>query len=144
MTQGASLHRRVVIDGDPAPVRGMRSMLTSFLKDRSIDAKASRAIVLAFSEALENAVEHGLLGAKGEVSLRLRYTRTFILVSLRDSGSDRSPIGDPVSQDEDAERGRGFELMHKLMDRVKVRSCSGGGTRVSMLRYLSRDGQPDE
>lgn len=135
---GASVHRKLVLDGDPTPVRGLRTMLTSFLRDRAVDERVQRAVVLAFSEALENAVEHGLMGSRGVVSLRLRYASRFVCVSLRDSGSDRAPIGKPVTQAQDAERGRGFLLMHQLMDRVKVRSYPDGGTRVSMLKRLDR------
>lgn len=138
MTDSSSMHRKLIIDGDPMPVRGLRTMLTSFLRDRCIDEKVQRAVVLAFSEALENAVEHGLVGSRGVVKLRLRYSPRFICVSLRDSGSDKTPLGRPMNQNNDAERGRGFQLMHQLMDYVKVRSFPDGGTRVSMLRRLDR------
>jgi hypothetical protein len=62
-----------------------------------------------------------------------------ILVSLRDSGSDKTPLGVPVIPGPLEERGRGFALMNKLMDYVKVKSYPNGGTRVSMLRRLDRD-----
>ena len=136
MSSSSSMHRMLHLDGDPLPVRGLRTMLTSFLRDRCVDDQVRRAVVLAFSEALENAVEHGLVGSRGSVHLRLRYGPRYICVSLRDSGSDRAPLGVPVIQKDDAERGRGFQLMHKLMDVVKVRGFPDGGTRVSMLRRL--------
>lgn len=138
MSGSSSLFRQLVLDGDPLPVRGLRTMLTSFLRDRCVDEKVQRAVVLAFSEALENAVEHGLVGSRGLVHVRLRYAPRFICVSLRDSGSDKTPLGVPVTQGDDAERGRGFQLMHTLMDYVKVKSFPDGGTRVSMLRRLDR------
>lgn len=138
MKGAASVHRWLILDGDPAPVRGLRTTLTSFLRDRGIDDRVQRAVVLAFSEALENAVEHGLVGSCGAVSVRMRYSSKFISVSLRDSGSDKTPLGRPVNQGADAERGRGFKLMHTLMDYVKVRSYPDGGTRVSMLKRLDR------
>jgi len=138
MTTGASMHRTVVFDGNPEPIRGLRAMLASFLRDRCIDEQTSRAVVLAFSEALDNAVEHGTLHDKGQVRVRIRYTPRFILVSLRDSGGDRSPLGISTPPGPLAERGRGFALMNKLMDYVKVRSFPDGGTRVSMMRRLDR------
>jgi anti-sigma regulatory factor (Ser/Thr protein kinase) len=132
------MHRTLVVDGSPEPVRGLRGMLASFLRDRNIDETVERAVVLAFSEALDNAVEHGLGLQNGTVCVKMRYTPRFILVSLRDSGSDRSPLGVPRIPGALEERGRGFALMNKLMDYVKVKSYPDGGTKVSMLRRLDR------
>ena len=136
MTASASLHRTVPIDGSPAPVRALRAMVASFLRDRAIDEAATRAVVLAFGEALDNAVEHGLLEKRGQVQVKLRYTPRFILVSLQDTGSDKAPLGLAHRASDDAERGRGFELMHKLMHHVKVRTFPAGGTRVTLFRRL--------
>ena len=138
MTYGASMHRTLVVDGTPEPVRGLRGMLASFLRDRNIDETVERAVVLAFSEALDNAVEHGLGLQNGTVCVKMRYSPQFILVSLSDSGSDRAPLGIPRIPSPLEERGRGFALMNKLMDYVKVKSYPDGGTKVSMLRRLDR------
>jgi len=139
VSYGASINRTLVMDGTPEPVRGLRRMLASFLRDRNIDETVERAVVLAFSEALDNAVEHGLGLQHGTVRVRVRYTPRFILVSLRDSGSDRAPLGEPVIPGPLEERGRGFALMNKLMHYVKVKSYPNGGTKVSMLRRLDRE-----
>jgi anti-sigma regulatory factor (Ser/Thr protein kinase) len=138
---GASLHRTVVVDGTPEPVRALRGLLTSFLRDRLVPDDVVRAVVLAFGEALDNAVEHGTSG-HGELHIWLRYSPNFILVSLLDPGSDRVPLGRPVMPEIDSERGRGFQLMNKLMDYVRVRSYPAGGTRVSMLRRLDGARRP--
>jgi anti-sigma regulatory factor (Ser/Thr protein kinase) len=135
MRVGASLHRTVVVDGTPEPVRALRNLLTSFLRDRLVPDETVRAVVLAFSEALDNAIEHGTDG-RGELHVWLRYSPNFILVSLLDPGSDKVPLGRSVEPALDSERGRGFQLMNKLMDYVRVRSYPAGGTRVSMLRRL--------
>lgn len=140
-SHGLSMHRTIHVDGNPEPIRGLRAALASYLRDRCCcDEQTSRAVVLAFSEALDNAVEHGTLSQNGEVRVRMRLTPRFILLSLRDSGGDRAPLGVPLASEPGAERGRGFALMNKLMDHVKVRSFPDGGTRVSMLRRL--DGHP--
>ena len=139
MSVCSSMHRTLVVDGSPEPVRGLRGALASFLRDRNIDETVERAVVLAFSEALDNAVEHGLGLQDGTVSVKMRYTPRFILVSLRDSGSDRSPLGTDLIPSQSAERGRGFALMNKLMHYVKVKNYPDGGTRVSMMRRLDMD-----
>lgn len=135
MAHSSSLHRSLTVDGTPEPVRALRSMLASFLKDRGVPEDVVRSVVLAFAEALDNAMEHGTMG-EGEVKVRLRYTPKFILLSLLDTGSDQAPLGRPMTPDNEAERGRGFQLMNKMMHYVRVRSYPQGGTRVSMLRKL--------
>jgi len=136
MSTFASVHRTIQLDGNPERVRGLRAGLDSFLSDRGVVPTTRRAIVLAFSEALDNAVEHGMLAGEGQINVRLRFTPRFIVLSLRDSGSDRAPLGVPQQADDTDERGRGFQLMNTLMDVVKVRSFPDGGTRVSMMRRL--------
>ena len=136
-THTASLHRTLLIDGRPEPVRALRSLVASFLRDRGVSDEVVRAVVLAFSEALDNAVEHGG-SSHGELNVWLRYTDRFVVVSVLDPGGDTVPLGRPVAPDASAERGRGFQLMNRMMDAVRVRSYPAGGTRVSMLRYLHR------
>ncbi|MHC5211940.1 MAG: ATP-binding protein [Planctomycetota bacterium] len=135
MTLSATFCRTVTVDGSPGPVRSLRTLLTSFLVDRSVPDETVRAIVLAFGEALDNAWEHGTSGS-GEVRVRVRYSPRFVVVSLLDPGSDKVPLGRPVVTTDASERGRGFQLMNKLMDEVRVRSFPTGGTLVSMMRRL--------
>ena len=138
MNQTSSLRRTIWVDGSPEPVRAMRALLASFLHDRCVPEDVVRAVVLAFGEALDNAWEHGTAG-RGEVRVRLRYAPRFVMVSLLDRGSHVVPLGKPVETDANSERGRGFQLMNKLMDEVRVRSYPSGGTRVSMLKRLDED-----
>jgi anti-sigma regulatory factor (Ser/Thr protein kinase) len=133
----SSLQRRLIIDRSPEPVRALRGLLASFLRDRSVPEEVVRAVVLAFGEALDNAVEHGTTG-RGELRVWVRYTPRFVCVSLLDTGSDRVPLAIGHAPSNDSERGRGFQLMNKLMDEVRVRSYPNGGTRVSMLRRFER------
>jgi len=134
----SSLRRTIWVDGSPEPVRAMRALLASFLHDRCVPEDVVRAVVLAFGEALDNAWEHGTSG-RGEVRVRLRYAPRFVMVSLLDRGSHVVPLGKPVETDANSERGRGFQLMNKLMDEVRVTSYPSGGTRVSMLKRLDED-----
>lgn len=138
MTETSSLHRTLLMDGSAERVRALRVALTTFLRDHSLPDKEVRGIVLAFGEALDNAVEHGT-GGSGRLEVRIRFAPRFVLLSLRDSGSDRSPLGVALEPDAESERGRGFQLMNQLMDYVRVKVYRSGGTRVSMLRRLDRE-----
>ena len=138
MTLPTSAFRwKLTFDGSSGPVRMLRTRLTTYLAAGALPEDVVRAVVLAFGEALDNACEHGT-GGHGTVRVRVRLTPRFVAVQLIDSGSDRVPIGKPLTPDEEAERGRGFALMNKLMDSVHVRPSPRGGTRVSMLRWLGR------
>ncbi len=138
--QGSTLARTLLVDGSPEPVRAMRATIDSFLRDHGLKQEEVRAIVLAFSEGLDNAWEHGTQG-DGEIDVRLRHTARYVLVSLQDRGTELLPVGRIHASDEESEneRGRGMLLMNKLMDFVHVRGVPGGGTRVSMLRLLGRE-----
>ena len=127
MNRTSSLRRTIIVDGSPEPVRAMRALLASFLHDRCVPEDVVRAVVLAFGEALDNAWEHGTTG-RGEVRVRLRYAPRFVMVSLLDRGSKVVPLGRPVPVDVNSERGRGFQLMNKLMDEVRVRSFPEKGS----------------
>ncbi len=131
------LRRTLHFDGTAAPVRRLRTALGGFLDQHDVPPEVVRAVVLAFGEALDNAVEHG--GAReGEVKVRVRFTPRFVALKIVDPGSDRVPLGVAHEPDPDSERGRGFQLMNKLMDIVHVRCDRAGRTRVSMLRRLGR------
>jgi anti-sigma regulatory factor (Ser/Thr protein kinase) len=140
MTSASSWHRTLRIDGSPEPVRALRTAVRSFLTDHSLPDQEVNGIVLAFSEALDNAVEHGSAGEESRLEVRVRFAPTFVLLSLRDQGSDRIPLGCAIEPDDESERGRGFRLMNQLMDYVRVKVYSSGGTRVSMLRRLHLEG----
>jgi len=137
---GSTMARTLIVDGSPEPVRSMRAMIDSFLRDHGLAHEEVRAIVLAFSEGLDNAWEHGTEG-HGEIDVRLRHTERYVLVSLEDRGTEQVPVGRIHALDEESEneRGRGMLLMNKLMDYVHVRGVPEGGTRVSMLRLLGRE-----
>ena len=139
MTTGSSWHRTLRIDGSPEPVRALRTAVRSFLTDRSMPEQEVNGIVLAFSEALDNAVEHGSVGAESRLEVRVRFAPSFVLLSLRDQGSDKIPLGCAIEPDDESERGRGFQLMNQLMDYVRVKVYPSGGTRVSMLRRFQTE-----
>lgn len=133
-----SFRQRVVVDGTAGPIRSLRTMVEASLEERNVPEEAVRSVVLAFSEALDNAWEHGTEGT-GEVDVRLRCTPRYVFISLTDSGSQQLPPGEITPVSEDSERGRGLMLMKKLMDVVHIQPLTTGGTKVAMLR-LSREG----
>lgn len=102
-------------------------------------------IKVAVSEAVSNAIIHGYGGqeaaaaAKNFVGLRLcRYERG-LLVAISDRGVGIGDIRRAMEPDfttKPEHLGLGFAFMNTFMDRVRVESAPGEGTRVELVRLL--------
>jgi anti-sigma regulatory factor (Ser/Thr protein kinase) len=93
--------------------------------------------VFAVNEAVTNAIRHGTADEAGTIGLRIAADGDRLLVDV----CDRGPFVKPVASDEPMpDRGRGFQLMARLMDDVEVR-VRPAGTTVRLgkrLRVASR------
>jgi len=114
------------VAGDLAVVRRVREELRTFCKRRGVASKTVDDLLLAVTEACDNALEHG--GAKGvRVLAAVRADRILVRViggsrkkldSLQ-RGIDASHRLPP----DDWERGRGLFLVRSCVDRVGVGTC---------------------
>lgn len=107
-----------------ASEKGRRALLR-FARGWSLDASRTGDVVLACSEALNNAIEHAYRGRSGMIHLRARGDEKRLLVTVSDNGnwSDRPPHED---------RGRGIHIMEALANRVEIeRSPAGTSVRVA-------------
>lgn len=134
--------------------------MTCTLPALSENESAARAIVAAFlvlpdptteeladircavSEAVTNAVVHGYRGTGGDIyiSVKLFDDRT-VKVEVRDRGCGIADIEEArrplFTTDTSGERGgMGFAVMEAFMDRVRVFSALGRGTRVVLEKRL--------
>lgn len=134
--------------------------MTCTLPALSENESAARAIVAAFlvlpdptteeladircavSEAVTNAIIHGYRGSSGAVyiSVKLFDDRT-VRVEVKDRGcgiADIKEARQPLfTTDQSGERGgMGFAVMEAFMDRVRVFSALGRGTRVVLEKRL--------
>jgi anti-sigma regulatory factor (Ser/Thr protein kinase) len=89
-------------------------------------AAAAPEVVLAVSEALNNAIEHAYSGAGGVIDLRMSAEGSLLRIEVTDRGEWRQSMPSD-------ERGRGMMLMNTLMDRVEI-VTNGEGTRVILER----------
>jgi serine phosphatase RsbU (regulator of sigma subunit)/anti-sigma regulatory factor (Ser/Thr protein kinase) len=119
-----------VFPARPEELRIVRAEVRAWLHDQDLSQSDREAVVLALGEACANAVEHAYVeGRAGEMSVELSMLDDSVVVAVRDSGSWRAvPHDDP-------DRGRGYEIMRSLSDRVDVES-GPDGTIVTM--YLPR------
>ena len=121
------LHRlpfEVELPADPTALQGMRRRLRAWLANRGVDPEEAADVVLAVSEACNNAIEHGYGdNGGGPVKVSLAATESGVLrIVVEDHGTWRD---DPPSD----ERGRGIKLMQQLMDSTDIQTGLHG-TRV--------------
>lgn len=99
--------------------RGVRRWLGEVLDDPDV----VEDLVLAVSEALENAVDHayvGRTGPPGTVAVEARLEDATVVVVVVDDGRWQEPAAGPTS------RGRGIALMETLADSAVVETAATG------------------
>ncbi|MEU7799242.1 ATP-binding protein [Micromonospora arborensis] len=112
----------------PTSAAAMRRDVRLTLGDLGVDADVLEDLLLAASEAMNNAVEHAQRPSRPEVRVRVQVGGALIRISVRDFGTwrDRRPAMD---------RGRGALLMNAYGDVRLVSSAEG--TTVTIERQLA-------
>ena len=120
-----------------------RSALSAFAAqaDPTLDELAD--VKTAVSEAVTNCIVHAYANTIGPITLTAAlYEDGTLRVAVADKGCgipDVSKAMEPLFTTGGAERaGLGFAVMESFMDRVKVRSVPGKGTRVTLEKRLGR------
>ena len=107
-----------------------RAFVSDFLASHPVTQDQSFDILLALNEAVGNAIRHASGGGPLRISCDVKGAALFMQIEDSGRGFDYRPtmaeLPDPM-----AASGRGFFLMHELMDEVVVRT-SQRGTCVSM------------
>ena len=105
-------------------------------------------IKTAVSEAVTNCIVHAYPNGVGQVTLtlafypdrRLRITVADKGVGIPDVAKAQQPLfttGDPEERS-----GLGFSVMQSFMDKLRVSSRPGKGTKVTMTKLLVQKGLP--
>ena len=111
----------------PENLRVIRRRLGAWLQRVGFEEGAGAEIVLAVSEACNNAVEHAYNGhGPGGVSLSAALVGDVLHLEIADRG--RWVVNEPSD-----ERGRGIHLMNGLMDKVEI-EAGAQGTRILLER----------
>lgn len=120
---------RHVLPADRSRVADLRSDLGRWLARRGVEGPTREAAVLACSEAVANAIEHGYRDDRDEtVEVVGAVTEDEIALRVRDTGCWRTP-GPP------GHRGRGLRMIRELMDVVEITQSTG--TVVAMRLGLT-------
>jgi anti-sigma regulatory factor (Ser/Thr protein kinase) len=130
---GSVFERHVA--ADLSTLSATRHALGGWLASHGADRDTQMDVVLAASEALANAAEHGL-GGHPAAAVRLRAVverrgegRDDVVVTVHDRGRWRTP--DPLS-----DRGRGLRIIEALVDDMLV--LGEHGTTVVLRRGLQK------
>lgn len=123
---------RRTLPADRSRVSLLRRELGTWLAGQGLDARARAAAVLACSEAVANAIEHGCGDdSSGTVEVQGAVTGGELALRVRDTGHWRTP-GPPGN------RGRGLRMIRELMDDVEI--THSAGTVVTMRRHVTGRG----
>ena len=114
---------------DRAALVEIRHLLRRWLRRCGATEDEAYDVTVACQEACANAVEHAYRPGPQSFLLEGACEDGRVRLTVRDEGNWRSPRG--------RHRGRGLELMRKLMDEVEVTSDEQG-TRVVLERTLER------
>lgn len=123
-----------------------RAALAAFLAQADPTVPQLADIKTAVSEAVTNCIVHAYPNAVGQVTLTaalyenglVRITVTDRGVGIPDVDKAMEPLFTTGNPDERA--GLGFAVMQSFMDKVKVSSTPGRGTRVTMAKRLEAKG----
>jgi PAS domain S-box-containing protein len=122
------------LPGDLAQVSVVRTALDDWLTAQGVTGEDHHAAVLACSEVVANAIEHGCGSDPGcLVEVLATLAPDGLVLQVRDRGRWR-PVGPP------GDRGRGLRIVRSLMDHVGVEK--GLGTVVTMMRRIRPAGAP--
>jgi anti-sigma regulatory factor (Ser/Thr protein kinase)/anti-anti-sigma regulatory factor len=125
----------IEVSPDSGELRSVRDKLGAWLADFGVDGDAVFDLQLAATEALTNAIEHGL-GHEHSRGSTIRLQATLLRngrfrCTVTDEGRWREPEAGPSA------RGRGLTLIRSFTDDLVV-DHDGQGTTVTFERVLQR------
>jgi PAS domain S-box-containing protein len=118
----------LTLPAEPASLASLRRRLARFLHATGASDLEQYEITLTISEAAGNAIEHAYGPGDATYDVEVTFTRGQLEATVRDHGTWRERRGE--------HRGRGLNIIEKLMDEVKV-TPGEEGTEVTMRRRLA-------
>jgi serine/threonine-protein kinase RsbW len=108
----------------PQSASRARALVRDAAAGCGLDADAAWALMLATTEAVANAIEHGgaCAGRPDAIGVLIEARGEELSVEVRDCGSFQSPLGDGDSR---ARRGHGIPLMVAVVDQLAMEGDAG-------------------
>jgi len=137
---GLEVNVSLTLPRDEMTVPVARHLCDFALQELGVTAQCRADVALALTEACTNVVEHSTDHHPYAVNIVLDEEQCAIRVVGGDSNVDLADLQRREGRDGlHAERGRGVDLMHQLVDRVAFTSAPEDGVIVQMHKQLEFD-----
>lgn len=127
-------------------VRTTRRAVAGWLEDAGVPEGVRTDVVMALGEACTNVVQHAFPTGDGVFRVHLELHEDEVVAEVTDRGVGFEAFEQATAaRPRYAPRGRGFEIMRRLVEWVEVESAPRGGTRIRLRQALgdptvARDG----
>jgi anti-sigma regulatory factor (Ser/Thr protein kinase) len=113
--------------GEPTDIGTMREKVAAFAARRGVDEQLLDDVRLVVSEAVTNAIVHGLRDRRdGVIVVRAALTATQLLIEVTDDGVGLSP------HPEAGGMGAGLDLIRAVTADMRLSSTRDGGTELAV------------
>ena len=119
----------VEVPAEPSTLPELRRRLRGWLERQQVGAAEAADVVLAVSEACNNAIEHAYRDREGTIKLRLDVEPNAVRALIEDKGTWLE------ATESGGEGGRGIALMKHLTHSAEIES-DANGTRVALVLHL--------
>lgn len=140
-TQTVDMSLGLCLPRDALSVPVVRRIATQSLRSVGFLDEDVDDVELALTEACSNVLKHSK--AHEEYEVRTSLTDTVLVIEVLDTGGEGFESHHLGHDDalEEAETGRGIQLMRALVDDVRFSYVAGRGSLVSMTKTLRYDAQ---
>jgi serine/threonine-protein kinase RsbW len=122
-------------------VSKVEALLSDLFLEYKVDDEYSYQIMIATTEAINNAIEHGNeFDLKKEIHLNIQINQHKIKISIRDHGKGfvYNDLPDPLAPENLLKSsGRGVFLVHQLMENVHYTN-TGNGMLLNMEKVYGK------
>lgn len=120
-----------------------RLAVASFCSNTNLTIEDITDIKTAVSEAVTNCIVHGYDGKDGEVEINVEIMEGEIHIEIIDWGVGIENVEEAqkpfyTSKPESERSGMGFTVMEGFMDKMIVESKLGEGTKVTLIKNISK------
>ena len=121
-----------------------RSVISCFILRLNPSISQLSDVKTSVSEAVTNAIVHAYKDGGGEITMEAEIDDNKIHINIFDNGIGIENVDKALepfytTKPDDERSGMGFTIMQSFMDKVKVESQKGFGTKVYMTKILSKD-----
>lgn len=137
------LHEHIVVKSRGDALKETENKLKSVLGSLKLSESQEHNLLVAVSEAVNNAVSHGNKNDPGKtVRLDLDYEGGEITVTIEDEGRGFNPddLPDPLAPENLLKpSGRGIHIMKSLMDKVEFAFTRHGTKTIMRMKIETTD-----